>query len=150
MKTFLEQLDDSTKMGNLKSNHPEFAEYQFKYVPSLGETIARYNPDDTITVTDAFFDHDSQSQREILAHEVGHGQVAHMTTPEHIQEFWKLVESGLLGKYDEEKGRFIGLWGQRNADEVLADLAGRYYLEPDKLRNKYPLQYDIIRQILKK
>jgi SPP1 gp7 family putative phage head morphogenesis protein len=135
-------------VDGLKKEHPEFAEHKFNYVPSLGETIARYEPNGTITVTDTFFGHGKEDQRQILAHEVGHGQVASLTTPEHAEEYWKLVDSDVLGKYDEEKQRFVGLHGQRNADEVLADLAADYYLDPDKLKERYPVQYPIIKKIL--
>ena len=35
----------------------------YKYIPDLGETIARYNPDGTITLTDAYFGHDEQTKK---------------------------------------------------------------------------------------
>ena len=44
----------------------------------LGETIARYNSDGTITLTDAFSGMMSRL-KELLAHEKAHGMVKHIS-----------------------------------------------------------------------
>jgi hypothetical protein len=120
----------------------------FKYVADLGETIARYNPDGTITLTDAFFDHNEQTKKELLAHEKAHGIVKNVYA--NNENFWDLVNSGLFGKYDSDAMKFKGVpYALRNVEEILTQLVADLQIGvPKKFRDKYAVQYNIAQQIL--
>ncbi len=112
----------------------------FEYKPNEGENIARYTPSKKVMLTDAFFDHSHEDRKQILAHEIAHGVVDSVTKDP--QQFWPMVDSGLLGHYDDAKNRFIGSTsGQRNADEVLADAVADVHLggeRESRLKTKHP------------
>lgn len=120
----------------------------YKYEADLGETIARYDNDGKIVLTDAYFGHDTQTRKEILAHEKAHGMVDKTTNDPKV--FWELVNSGLFGKYDEKAMKFKGVpYALRNVDEILTQLVADLQLgAPKKLAEKYPVQYNIAQQIL--
>jgi hypothetical protein len=120
----------------------------FKYIADLGETIARYNPDGTITLTDAFFGHNEQTKKELLAHEKAHGIVKDVYA--NNENFWDLVNSGLFGKYDSDAMKFKGVpYAFKNVDEILTQLVTDLQVGvPKKFRDKYAVQYNIAQQIL--
>lgn len=112
----------------------------YAYKPHDANAIATYRPDGKIELTDAFFEHSVDDQKHIIAHEKAHGVVAHVSKDP--LQFWPLVNSGLLGKYDESKQRFVGISkGQRNADEVLADAVADYTIDGKSLKSKHPALY---------
>jgi hypothetical protein len=120
----------------------------YKYIPDLGETIARHNPDGTITLTDAYFEHDEQTKKELLAHEKAHEIMKDVSNS---KVFWDLVNSGLFGKYDSEAMRFKGIpYSFKNVEEVLTQLIADLQLDlvPKDFKDKYAVQYNIARQIL--
>ena len=120
----------------------------FKYIADLGETIARYNPDGTITLTDAFFGHNEQARKELLAHEKAHGIVNDIYANSKI--FWDIVNSGLFGKYDSDAMKFKGVpYALRNVDEILTQLVADLQIGvPKKFRDKHAVQYNIAQQML--
>lgn len=144
----IEQLAKMTK-DELQANPPNGLQYR----ENLGsrDVIARWNDASSeVWLGASYFEHSEEDRKDILAHEIGHGLVARLThdVKASQEEFFPLVESGLLGKWNDEKGRFIGLGGQRNPDEVLADLAKDVLMRPEQVEKRYPRQVAIVKKIM--
>ena len=123
----------------------------YKYKSSLGDTIARVDSDNKIILTDAFFNHNNETKREIIAHEQAHSIVAKFVSPEYSNEFWDVVNSGLLGKYNPEKMKFESVRGGRNAEETLTQLVTDIKLgdfNKPHMQEKYKKQYEFAQSII--
>ncbi len=135
--------EDEVKSGA----HPKIG-----YRESLGhsEVIAEWNPRERrIHVGKSYFEHGEEDRRDIIAHEIGHGMVQHLSRDPKTaaEQFFPLAESGLIGKWNEAKGRWVGIGGQRSPDEALADLAKEYLMRPEKLKKQHPRVFDVVAKI---
>jgi SPP1 gp7 family putative phage head morphogenesis protein len=133
----------------LKS-HPEA---KMEYRENLGhKNVIAYWDDNShkLYVGDSYFEHSAEDRLDIVAHEIGHGLVSKYSKDVELSQkvFFPMVESGVLGKWDDVKGKFVGFSGQRTPDEALADLAKDYLLRPEILSKHRPKQYEAIRSLL--
>ena len=96
----------------------EFAkDRRYRLVGDLGETLARVEPDGRIAISDAFFNESKDSKRTIIEHEM-----AHFVVDPASPKFWKLVDSGVLGRFNEELQKWEGIVTGRNPEETLTNL----------------------------
>jgi hypothetical protein len=124
------------------------------YKADLGDSSVIAYWDDAnkkIVVGDAYFGHGDEDRIDIVAHEIGHGIVSALSKDvERSQnEFFPLVKTGIIGSWNDEKGRFVGYAGQRTPDEALADAAKDYLIRPDALRKRHGEVYGVIDGFMK-
>jgi len=102
----------------------------------MGNIIAQVKADGTISLSDDFFDHGITDRKEIWEHEVAHGLVKPTE-----DRFWRIVDSGAIGTYNEAESKWEGITAGRNPEETLTQLianarAGKQV--PVEVTSEYP------------
>ena len=86
----------------------------------MGETVARVGAEGRIILSDGFFEHDEATRRQIWEHEIAHGAIDPAE-----DRFWRLVDSGVIGQYNEAKMKWEGIAPGKNPEETLTELVRR-------------------------
>lgn len=88
---------------------------------NMGDAVARYETDGTLTFSKSYFDHSINDRKKVFVHEVIHGII-----DENEQRFWDLVDSGKVGYFDDSSMEWNGVWTGRNPAETIVNIAQMY------------------------
>lgn len=157
---------DKATAGGTKTNIPEWKEYpgkatdfalkdgldiaeeKFDILTSshMGTTTGNANKG-VISLNDAHLSGMSKEQaKRVVDHEIGHRLTE--ISPE-LQ--LKIIENydGALGRYNQKKGYFEGLFGEASPEESWAEAFSVYLNDPKQLKDRYPRAFQAINSVVK-
>ena len=124
-------------------------------VPEKPAEIKLYdNPDDTATahagttgvIEVNLRNLDQTNVDSVIAHEAAH-QLSN-SDPE-LQQAIIMNYGDVLGRYNQEKGHFEGIFGEYNPEEAFATGFSNYRNHPDSMKEKYPDAYEFFDNLAK-
>lgn len=139
---------DSTKqVDDVNVGAPKFqpSEVNVKLRKDGRTALASAPSGSTIQVHQDLLNMDKDSQRYVIAHEVGHLiSNAHPEVERHILE----NPQGALGRFNQKRMFFDGV--SHTPEESWADAFSYYHTEPEFLKDKHPKAYDFVDKMMKK